>query len=145
MLFRSAKSAPALPEPVVALGLIISLRIFAGLVGLWVTAYADGTPAAIGLGVLVVEFLLCAALLIGLVSRRAWVAGLLRLYAWLAVLLLAGVTAYGFFGGDIYDAIMRWIVIGVHFLTAAALLGLSRNFMRPSTRAYFEAPRPAAA
>jgi hypothetical protein len=55
------------------------------------------------------------------------------------VILLAGVTAYGFFGGDIYDAILRWVIIGVHLLTAAGLLALARNFTRPETRAYFAA------
>ena len=137
---RSAAAlAPALPGPVVALGLILSLRIFAGLVGLWVSASADGTPAVIGLAVLAAEFLVCAALLFGLVARRAWVGGLLSAYAWFTVILLAGVTAYGFFGGDIYDAILRWVIIGVHLLTAAGLLALARNFTRPETRAYLAA------
>jgi hypothetical protein len=132
--------APTLPAPVVALGLVLAMRIFAGLVGLWVSASADGTPAVVGLAVLVAEFLVCAALLFGLVSRRPWVAGLLKAYAWFAVVLLAGVTAYGFFGGDIYDAILRWVVIGVHVLTAAGLLALAREFTRPETRSYLAAP-----
>ena len=132
--------APGLPGPAVALGLVLALRLFAGLVGLWIGASADGTPAAIGLVVLATEFLACAALLFGLAARRAWVAGLLRVYAWFAVLLLASVTAYGFLGGDIYDAILRWVIIGVHLLTAAALLALARAFERPETRAYLAAP-----
>jgi hypothetical protein len=150
VLFTARRAAPgvtpgpALPGPVVALGLVLALRLFAGLVGLWVGASADGTPAAIGLAVLGTEFLACAALLFGLAARRVWVAGLLRVYAWFAVLLLGGVTAYGFLGGDIYDAILRWVVIGVHLLTAAALLALAHAFRRPETRAYL-APAPAGA
>jgi hypothetical protein len=93
----------------------------------------------IGLAFLAAEFMVCAALLFGLVARRAWTGGLLSAYAWFTVILLAGVTAYGFFGGDIYDAILRWVIIGVHLLTAAGLLALARNFTRPETRAYFAA------
>ena len=126
---RPAASDDA-PSAVVALGLVLALRLLAGLVGLWVTASTDGTPAAVGLGVLAVEFLACAALLVGLATRKAWSRPLLRAYAWASVLLLGGVVAYGFLGGDIYDAILRWVVIGLHALTAAALLALARAFSR---------------
>ncbi len=145
VLFSARRSAPGVepspapPGPVVALGLVLALRLFAGLVGLWVGASADGTPAAIALGVLGAEFLVCAALLFGLAARRAWVGGLLRAYTGFAVVLLAGVAAYGFLGGDIYDAILRWVVIGVHLLTAAGLLALARAFSGPETRAYLGA------
>ncbi len=140
----AAPAAPAPPPPVFALGLVLALRVLAGLVGLWVGASADGTPATVALTVLLAEFLVCAALLVGLVSRRPWVGGLLRAYAWFSLVLLAGVIAYGFLGGDIYDAILRWVIIGVHALTAAALLALARAFARPETRAYL-APAPATA
>jgi len=139
-------SSPALrseaPAPVVALGLVLALRLMAGLVGLWVTASTDGMPAAVGLGVLALEFLACAALLAGLASRGAWSRPLLGAYAWASLLVLAGVLAYGFLGGDIYDAILRWVVIGLHVLTAAALLSLARAFRRPEVDAWFSAPRP---
>ena len=129
------------PAPVVALGLVLILRLMAGLVGLWVTASTDGTPAVIGLGVLAIEFTLCAALLLGLALRKAWSRPLLGVYAWGSILLLAGVFAYGFLGGDIYDAILRWVVIGLHILTAAALLALARAFRRPDLGAWFAAPK----
>ncbi|MBC8010092.1 MAG: cytochrome c biogenesis protein ResB, partial [Burkholderiales bacterium] len=64
ILFRGRQTtaaAPSVPNAVVALGLVLSLRIFAGLVGLWVTASSDGTPATIGLLVLAAEFLACGA------------------------------------------------------------------------------------
>ena len=125
------------PAPVVALGLVLILRLMAGLVGLWVTASTDGTPAVIGLGVLAVEFTVCAALLLGIALRKAWSRPLLGLYAWASILLLAGVLAYGFLGGDIYDAILRWVVIGLHILTASALLALARAFRQPDLAAWF--------
>ncbi len=127
------------PSPVISLGLVLAMRFFAGLVGLWVGASADGTPAAIALAVIGAEFLACSGLLYGLAARRSWVGSLLSAYTWFAVLLLAAVTAYGFFGGDIYDAILRWVVIGVHAITAAGLLALARAFNRPETRAYLSA------
>lgn len=128
------------PGPVIALGLVLSLRIMAGLVGLWVTASTNGTPAAVGLGLLLVEFLACAALLVGLASRREWTRSLLGVYSIASLLLLGGVVAYGFLGGDIYDAILRWVLIGLHALTAAALLALARAFARPQIAAWFAAP-----
>jgi hypothetical protein len=136
---------PEAPGPVIALGLVLALRLMAGLVGLWVTASADGTPAAVGLAVLALEFGACTALLIGLVTRRAWARPLLVLYAAASLLLLGGVVAYGFMGGDIYDAILRWVVIGLHALTAATLLALARSFARPPVAAWFAAARPAVA
>ena len=120
---------------------MLILRLMAGLVGLWVTASTDGTPAVIGLGVLAIEFTLCAALLLGLALRKAWSRPLLGAYAWGSILLLAGVLAYGFLGGDISDAILRWVVIGLHILTAAALLALARAFRRPDLGAWFAAPK----
>ncbi len=111
----------------VSVGLVLALRLFAGLIGLWAVGTGEGTAARVAFAVIAAEFLLCAALLVGLVSGRSWVAGLLRLYAWLSLVLLAGVTAYGFLGGDIYDAILRWVVIGLHALTAAALIALDRR------------------
>jgi len=140
---RGNTSAADAPAPVISLGLVLALRLMAGLVGLWVTAAATGATAAIGLGVLVIEFLVCSTLLGGIASRRAWSASLLRLYAWASLAILAGVVAYGFLGGDIYDAILRWVVIGVHALTAAGLLALCRAFSRPDVSAWFAAPRPA--
>jgi len=116
----------------------------AGLVGLWVTASTDGTPATVGLGVLALEFFACAALLVGLVSRRAWSGPLLTLYSVFSIALLAGVSAYGLLGGDIYDAILRWVLIGLHVLTAAALLALARAFKRAEVAAWLAAPRPGA-
>ncbi len=123
-------AARAATDLAIAIGLVLSLRVFAGIVGLWVTSSAEGAPAAAGLAVLAVEFALCGALLIGLVRGTSWTAPLLRLYAWLAIPIFLGVIAYGFLGGDIYDAILRWIVIGLHALTAAALLLLSRKLDR---------------
>ena len=96
------------------------------------TLVAEGTPATIGLSILFVEFLVCAALFLGLAKRAAWTASLLAAYAWVSLVILGGVVAYGFMGGDIYDAILRWCVIGVHFITAAALLALARAFRQPS-------------
>ncbi len=125
------------PAPVVALGLVLVLRLMAGLVGLWVAASADGAPAVAGLGVLALEFAVCAALLAGISLRKAWSRPLLGAYAWASLLLLAGVLAYGFLGGDIYDAILRWVVIGLHALTAAALLALSRAFRQAGPGAWF--------
>ena len=125
------------PGAVVAAGLVLALRLMAGLVGLWVTASADGTPATIGLAVLLAEFVLCGALLVGLAARRAWTRPLLAFYAWVSLALLGGVIAYGFLGGDIYDAILRWIVIGLHALTAAALLALARAFARVDVSDWF--------
>lgn len=123
------KLAPIpVPETSVALGLVLSLRVFAGVVGLWITTSVSGAPATVGLAVVLGEFAVCAALFIGLVSRRSWVGLALRAYAWLSVLLLVAVFSYGFFGGDIYDAILHWLVIGLHSLTAAGLLLLSRRF-----------------
>lgn len=123
--------ASAISPLKIALGLVISMRLFAGLVGLWITASADGTPATVGLGVLLGEFTVCAALLYGLAADRPWIPRLASAYAALSVLLLAGVIAYGFFADDIYDAILRWVVIGVHALTVACLLLLARP---PSVR-----------
>jgi hypothetical protein len=111
----------------IAIGLVLALRLFGGLIGLWAAGVAEGTSARVAFAVISVEFLLCAGLLLGLVSGRAWVDRLLRFYAWASVVLLAGVVAYGFLGGDIYDAILRWVVIGIHTLTAAALLALARR------------------
>lgn len=146
VLFRTRRadsaapsSASALPAPVVALGLILSLRLMAGLVGLWVTASADGTPATAGLFVLAAEFLACGALLIGLATGRSWVPATVRAYAFASVLILGAVAAYGFLSGDIYDAILRWLVIGLHVLTAAGLLALQGAFHRPDLRARFAA------
>ena len=136
----AARGADA-PDTVIAVGLVLALRLLAGLVGLWVTASTDGTPAAVGLGVLAAEFLACSALLVGLASRRAWTRPLLGVYAWASLLLLGGVAAYGFLGGDIYDAILRWVLIGLHVLTAAALLALSRAFSRPAEANWFASPR----
>jgi hypothetical protein len=143
----SVASAPAAvlaeaPGVITALGLVLSLRVMAGLVGLWVTASTDGTPASVGLAVLAVEFVACAVLLVGLASRRAWTLPLLRLYAFASLLLLGGVVAYGFLGGDIYDAILRWVVIGLHALTVSALLALARAFRRPEIAGWF-GPSPA--
>ncbi len=137
----SALKREETPGPVVALGLVLALRLMAGLVGLWVTASTDGTPAAVGLGVLALEFIACSALLVGLAGRGAWSRPLLGAYAWSSLLVLAGVLAYGFLGGDIYDAILRWVVIGLHLLTAAALLALARSFRRPELVAWFSEPR----
>jgi hypothetical protein len=125
------------PGAVTALGLVLSLRVMAGLVGLWVTASTDGTPAAIGLAVLIVEFVACAVLLVGLATRRAWTPGFLTAYAAASLALLGGVVAYGFMGGDIYDAILRWVVIGLHALTVAALIALARTFRRPDIAGWF--------
>ncbi len=144
----SAASVPAAPAPaaggletapgaIIAAGLVISLRIFAAVIGLWITAGADGTPAAVGLSVLVMEFLVCAALYLGLAKRSLWTTPLISAYAWLSLLILAGVFAYGFMSEDIYDAILRWVVIGLHAVTAAALLGLARSFRRPEVAAWF--------
>lgn len=120
-----AERAPA--DRAISIGLVLLLRLFAGLVGLWAVGSGEGTAARVAFAVVAFEFGACAALLIGLVRGRAWVAGLLSAYAWFSGLLLAGVVAYGFLGGDIYDAILRWVVIGLHALTAAALLALSRR------------------
>lgn len=130
------------PAPVMSLGLILALRIFAGGVGLWVSASTSGTPAFLGLVTIAAELLVCTALLGGLVTRRAWTATFLRVYTWIALLLLAGVATYGFLGGDIYDAILRWVVIGLHALTVLGLFALSRSFARPQVTAWFEARRP---
>ena len=135
----SASASATLPAPVVALGLILSLRVLAGLVGLWVTASSDGTPATIGLVVLAAEFLACGALLIGLATGKSWVPATVRAYAASSVLILGAVVAYGFLSGDIYDAILRWLVIGLHVLTAAGLLALQGAFHRPELRARFAA------
>lgn len=134
----AASGAPleSAPAAIIAVGLVLSLRVLAALVGLWITASADGTPAAVGLSVLLVEFLVCAALFVGLAKRAAWTVQLLAAYAWVSLLIFAGVVAYGFMGGDIYDAILRWVVIGVHALTAAALLGLARAFRQAPVAAW---------
>ncbi len=119
----------------VALGLVLALRLFGGLVGLWSAGVAEGPTARLAFGVIAGEFLVCATLLVGLVAGRAWVGALLRAYAWASLALLAGLVAYGFLGGDIYDAILRWVVIGIHALTAAALLALAHT--RPKTSRVF--------
>ena len=111
----------------IALGLVLALRLFGGVIGLWSAGVGEGSTARLAFGIIAVEFLFCSALLVGLVAGRAWVAGLLRAYAWAALVLFAGLVAYGFLGADIYDAILRWVVIGIHALTAAALLALAYN------------------
>ena len=115
----------------IALGLVLVMRLMAGLVALWAASSGDDTAAQLALGVVAVEFVVCAILLGGLIGGRSWVRGLHVAYAWGALLLLAAVTAYGFFGGDIYDVILRWVVISVQALTAVALLALLR---RPAAR-----------
>ena len=122
----SVKSSPT-SDHSIALGLVLGLRLMAGLVALWAASSGQGATALIGLGVVAVEFIVCATLLGGLIAGRAWVRALHLAYAWGALLLLGAVTAYGFLGGDIYDAILRWVVIGVHALTAAAFLALLRR------------------
>ncbi len=151
VVFIARRGSPSLPKseaeapaPIIALGLVLALRLFAGLVGLWVGASSDGTPAAVGLGVLAIEFVACSALLVGLATRGAWSRPVLGAYSWASLLLLAGVLAYGFLGGDIYDAILRWVLIGLHLLTASALLALARSVRRPELEAWFSAPRPRA-
>jgi hypothetical protein len=139
-LFTARRGAPSLPEPpgaVMALGLVLALRLMAGLIGLWVTASTEGAIATLGLTVLALEFLACAALLGGLATRRAWTRPLLASYAVASLFLLGGVVAYGFLGGDIYDAILRWVVIGLHALTALALLALARAFKAASVTTWF--------
>jgi hypothetical protein len=119
----SGKTA-AISDHSISLGLVLGLRLMAGLVALWAASSGEGAIALIALAVVAVEFIVCATLLGGLITGRAWVRALHVAYAWGALLLLGAVTAYGFLGGDIYDAILRWVVIGVHALTAAALLAL---------------------
>lgn len=124
---RGRSGPPKISDHSMSLGLVLGLRLMAGLVALWAASSGQGTAAVVALGVVAVEFVVCATLLGGLVAGRPWVRSLHIAYAWAAVLLLGAVTAYGFLGGDIYDAILRWVVIGVHALTAAALLALVRR------------------
>jgi hypothetical protein len=143
----SASEAPAVPAPtvpsldtapgaIIAAGLVVSMRLFAALIGLWITTGADGMSATIGLSLIMVEFLACAAILLGLAKRAAWTSALLSAYACFSLLIFAGVVASGFMGNDIYDAILRWCVIGVHALTAATLLALARSFRQPAVAAW---------
>jgi hypothetical protein len=144
---KGDSGTPALdtaPGAIIAAGLVLSMRVFAALIGLWITAGADGTPAAIGLSVLILEFLVCTALFLGLAKRSAWTPPLLSAYAWVSLVILSGVFAYGFMSNDIYDAILRWVVVGLHAITAAALLGLARGFSAQATAAWFAPARPAA-
>jgi hypothetical protein len=126
----AAGKSTAISDHSISLGLVLGMRLMAGLVALWAASSGEGVLAQVALGVVAVEFVVCAVLLGGLIAGKSWVRTLHVAYAWGAVLLLGAVTAYGFLGGDIYDAILRWVVIGVHALTAAALLALVR---RPAT------------
>ncbi len=129
--YSAARGGVAKPASIsdhsIALGLVLGMRLMAGLVALWAASSGQDTIAQIALGVVAVEFVVCATLLGGLMAGRSWVRTLHTAYAWGALLLLGAVTAYGFLGADIYDAILRWVVIGVHALTAAALLALLRR------------------
>jgi hypothetical protein len=126
---RRAAGAPAAlaSDPMIALGIVITLRIFAGFAGLWVASTLDGPAAAVSLALCVADFLGCAVLLYGLVARRAWFGPFLTVFAWFTLALLTHSVIQELAGGDIYQTMMRWVGISLHLLTVIGLFALNRS------------------
>jgi len=126
---RRIAGAPAAlaSDSMIALGIVITLRIFAGFAGLWVASTLEGTAATIALALCIGDFLGCAALLYGLVARRAWLSPLLTIFAWFTLILLGHAIIKELAGGDIYQTLMRWVGISLHLLTVIGLFVLNRS------------------